>query len=321
MKNVIKPIFLSTLLSVVGYSEAQIINDTYAADVTSAPVESLSVTIANSEVSIIESNTIEVGYDIDNITQSKYSIEVISYDEDIISASVNDDNIVIQAGTVDFETTVNVDVVVTSEFGTSLVSMPITVLQQPNLDLVVEDTEVSMEFLDQLYIPFTVSHDGEEELTLSIEDIEGVEFAEVELESTDSASNNLIIQGNGVYQTGTLTFNLVATSDNEETTVPVTVNVYPDVDIDITLSNEAPTFNETDSAFTIVRVCSEQSDDYEIEISQVSGNEAIEATVEGSVISITSDNISEDTTASFMVTASILGVSEEAYFDVYVSAE
>ena len=81
------------------------------------------------------------------------------------------------------------------------------------------------------------------------------------------------------------------------------------------------TFNETDSAFTIVRVCSEQSDDYEIEISQVSGNEAIEATVEGSVISITSDNISEDTTASFMVTASILGVSEEAYFDVYVSAE
>ena len=173
MKNVIKPIFLSTLLSVVGYSEAQIINDTYAADVTSAPVESLSVTIANSEVSVIESNTIEVGYDIDNITQSKYSIEVISYDEDIITASVNDDNIVIQAGTVDFETTVNVDVVVTSEFGTSLVSMPITVLQQPNLDLVVEDTEVSMEFLDQLYIPFTVSHDGEEELTLSIEDIEG----------------------------------------------------------------------------------------------------------------------------------------------------
>jgi len=166
-----------------------------------------------------------------------------------------------------------------------------------------------------------IDYDGDEDVKVAIEDVQGNTFATVELESTYSLSNTLIIQGNGVYEPGTLTFNVVASTDSGVISTPVTVNVFPEVNITMNLSNETPTFTHGNSSFTIVRVCTDVSDDYELEITEVSGNGAITASLEGSVISITSAEIEYDTTATFMVTASILGVSEVAYFDVLVEAE
>ena len=350
MKSVIQPLLLTTILGLVGCSGNEALNTSQSVDlsaqvnadtasINTSPSDTglfgnesvssvqtigadhpLSLKLAKSEILLTEQTTMELDYKVEAASQEDISLNVISYDEEVINASVKNDKIVIQANSVNSTTSVNLDVVVTNGADNLLVTLPVEVSPQIQFELDVAQTEVDIDHLDTFYIPLSVIYDGSELVNLSIENLEGEEFATVDFETQESFSNNLIIQGKGVYETGTLSFNVVASTVDGEVSVSVSVAVYPEVNIDIRLSNESPKFKKTETSFTIVRVCTDVSDDYEIEITEISGNGSVTATIEGSVISISSDDIDEDTNASFMVTASLLGVSEVAYFDVFVTA-
>ncbi|MEP2653733.1 MAG: hypothetical protein ABJH06_17275, partial [Paraglaciecola sp.] len=280
----------------------------------------LLISLSSSDVSLSESNMVALNYYVTS-EQPNYNVTVTSSNETNLIADISGEQLIIQAGPVDADTTETIEVTVTYESQLAKVSLPVTILQNPNLDILVSNTTPLIESLDILTLPFNVEYDGQAEFFVSIEDIEGDEYASVALSSNFSSSNSVVITGLGNEDAGTLTFNLIAKSERKETIVPVEVAVNAKANINLSLSNYTPSFDESQSSFTIVRICTDVSNNYLLELEQVSGDTRITASIEGAVISINSNEITTDTSATFVVKASILGVTEEVYFDVFVSNE